>query len=137
MNLNYLEAVTEKILTELGISQNEYDGFIIFILIASVGYSIAYWIFFKIKCKELSCKKINKIFENSEKVSIAIDKLEKLLNDIHYIDISDHSHMKENIDKVDIALSDVKSKVSELNGIMLVRETRVSSSRRRIEHEDD
>jgi hypothetical protein len=56
---------------------------------------------------------------------------------LHIIDKTDHTHIKDNIDKVDGALSDVKSRVSELNGIMLVKDRYAGPSRRRIEHEDD
>jgi hypothetical protein len=137
MNLNYFEEVTEKVLTEIGITPNEYDGLIIFILFASIAYSFLSWIIFKMKCKELSCQKVNKIFENSQGVALSVKKLEKLIGDLHIIDKTDHTHIKDNIDKVDGALSDVKSRVSELNGIMLVKDRYAGPSRRRIEHEDD
>jgi hypothetical protein len=137
MNLNYLEEVTEKILLEFGITPDEYDGLIIFLLSVAIAYSVGSWVYFRIRCRNISCENLSKIVKNSEKVRNNIAALEEILKDLHHIDSTDHSNIKDNIDKVDSALSDVKSKVSELNGIMLVRGTYSASSRRRIEHEDD
>jgi hypothetical protein len=137
MNLNYFEEVTEKVLLELGISQHEYDGFIILMLAMFFAVIIGSWVYLRLTCKYISCEKMQKVFRNSEKVAEAIDRLEKSVIEIHHIDTSDHGNIKDNIDKVDSAIGDVKSKVAELNGIMIVSSTYASTGRRRIEHEND
>ncbi len=137
MNLNYIEEVTEKVLREVGIGPHEYDAFIILMLASFFMYVFGTFIYLKLTCKYLSCEKMQKVFKNSEKVSRSIDRLEDAMLEIHHLDTSDHGHIKDSVNKVDSALSDVKSKVSELNGIMLVSSTYSSAGRRRIEHEDD
>ncbi len=137
INLNYCEEVTELVLVELGIVREEFAGLIILLITISMLYVFLSFLYFKIKCRGMSCEMIGRIKDNSSKVVKKVHDLEDRLQELHIIDSKDHSHLKENVSKIDLSVSDVKSKVSELNGIILARGSVGSSSRRRIEHEDD
>ena len=137
MNLDHLEHTTEKILLEIGISRDEYAGFTILILGAIVVYAISSWLYIRISCRKINCDTISEMYNNSRKIAKAVDKIDDVIDVIYSKGSDDHESIKRNLDKVDGALSDVKGKISELNGIMLVNTTVTTGVRRRIEHEDN
>lgn len=137
MTIDYLEKVTEKVLLEVGITQDEYAGLIILMLSIATAYGIGYWFYIRLTCRKINCDKIAEIYTNSRKASSTILRLENEISRIKDIGKRDHENINISIDKVDSAIADLKNKVSELNGIVLISSTFTSGNRRRIEHEDN
>jgi len=137
MDLNYLEEATEKVLAELGITPDEYGGFIILLLVVFATYVVGTFLYYRFSCRGLTCEKIKKVTNSSEEVSNVVGELEKIVRDLHFIDKHAHDIIQENIGRVEEGIGSIRDKIAELNGIIYTRTTFGVSGRRRIDHEDE
>ena len=136
MDINTTEEMLEHGLLLFGIERGEIDGLTLLIIGIMMGHGILVYLYFKIKCSAITCRKMEESMIVSSKIGKDIAKIEKSLLEISIKGEAEHSTIGANVDKIDSIVSDLKFSVFQLHGIMLGGASS-SVSRRSIRHDDE
>ncbi len=133
MGLNEIEKIVENILESMGIATSEQVVLVIMILSSFWIFVAYYYLMGKIKCKKITCDKINNSITSTDSILEDVIILKNTLSKMREAGDGDHRALLQMADRLDSDVDKIRETVLQLNNILITGGNK--TARRRIEYE--
>jgi len=138
MDLRDQISFVERVLVFFNIEHRNISIVTLIAMAATMSYIFIIVRGLKNSCKGLNCEKATRAIEKTTSIDTKLHDLENLVIELRSESFSAHSQLKNDLDRFDRCLDDLKQNSTELYGILVGSSGRNTEvNRRRIIHHDD